>query len=114
VPTKLVGFATQEGPQVFVEIDDREPGFRPVGRSDAIAEAKKTFESALSDINQAAEKAVQVLRGGQLRPDGMELQFGVRFNAEVGAVVAKTAAEAHLTVKLIWAPEQTGAPDSGN
>jgi hypothetical protein len=108
--SRLVGFATEQGSPVFVEIDEREPGFKPVGRSDAINEAQKTFESALDNINLTAERALAVLRSGGLNPDGIEIQFGVRFNAEVGAVVAKAAAEGHLTVKLTWAPEPPPAP----
>jgi Trypsin-co-occurring domain 1 len=105
VPNRLVGFTTTQGPSVYVEVDTSEPGQRPVKRPDAIAEARKTFEAALNDINFAAEKALAVLRDGRLRPDGIEIQFGVRFNAEVGAVVAKAAGEGHLIVKLTWAPE---------
>lgn len=109
---RLVGFNTTQGPPVFVEIDANEPGQQPVKRQDAIAQARKTFEDALNDINFAAEKALAVLRDGRLQPDGIEIQFGVRFNAEVGAVVAKAAGEGHLTVKLTWAPG-TGAPGAG-
>ena len=115
---QLVGFATEKGPPVIVEIDDDEPGYRPIGRKDGLAQARKSFESALDDINLAAEKALQVLRGGELRPDGIEIQFGVRFNAEFGAVVAKAAGEGHLTVKLTWAPDDKPtadrAPKSGD
>jgi hypothetical protein len=105
VSTRLVGFATAQGPSVIVEVDESELGQRPIKRTDAIEKARRTFESALDDINFAAEKALAVLRDGRLRPDGIEIQFGVRFNAEVGAVMAKAAGEGHITVKLTWAPE---------
>jgi len=29
-------------------------------------------------------------------------EFGVKFNATAGAVIAKTSAEGHLTVTLTW------------
>ena len=31
-----------------------------------------------------------------------EIEFGVKLNAAAGAVIAKTSAEGHLTVKLTW------------
>jgi hypothetical protein len=37
-----------------------------------------------------------------LRPDGIEVEFGVKLNAEAGAVIAKSAVEGHFTVKLSW------------
>ena len=32
----------------------------------------------------------------------VEIEFGVNINAVAGAVIVKTSAEAHLTVKLTW------------
>ena len=36
------------------------------------------------------------------RSDDLEVESGVRLNAEAGAVIAKTQAEGHLKVKLAW------------
>jgi NTP-dependent ternary system trypsin peptidase co-occuring protein len=113
VVKRLVGFATDQGSPVFVEIDENDPGYRPIARRDGIAEARKSFESALQEINAAAEQALAVLRDGLLRPDGVEIEFGVRFNAEVGAVIAKATAEGHLKVKLTWSPEKTAGTVAG-
>jgi hypothetical protein len=99
----LVRFTTKQGNEVLVETLESEPGFRNAGVSDRIADAQKTFESALADVADAAETALSVLRSHALRPDGIEIEFGVRFSAETGAVIAKAALEGNLKVKITWA-----------
>ena len=37
-----------------------------------------------------------------MRPDQVEVEIGVTLTAEAGAVVARTSAQGHLKVKLIW------------
>ena len=109
--TGLMRVRSEDGEMaVVIEVDDREPGFHPVGRKEAIAEAKKRFEEGLAEVKDAAKRALDTFRGGDLSPDGVELEFGVRFNAEIGAVVAKTTAEGHLIVRLTWSadPGQPG------
>ncbi|MGW2257075.1 CU044_2847 family protein [Streptomyces sp. NPDC001780] len=101
--TALMEFTTDSGAKVMVEVDRDMPGARPVGRGgNALAQAGRTLDEALQGIRTAAESAVAVFRDGSLRPDGVELEFGVKLVAETGAVIAKTSAEGHLTVKLSW------------
>ena len=40
----------------------------------------------------------------------VEIEFGVKLSAEAGALIARTAADAHLTVKLTWSPGAGGEP----
>ncbi|WP_280403990.1 CU044_2847 family protein [Nocardia brasiliensis] len=102
---ELLEFKTDDGTAVLVEVDSNEPGFEKVSRGgDAVAKAKRSFEEALVDVRAAAERALAVFTEGPLNPDGLEIEFGVRLNAEAGAVIAKTAVEGHLSVKLIWNP----------
>ncbi|MEE1756586.1 CU044_2847 family protein [Streptomyces sp. SP18CS02] len=102
----LMQYTTDSGAQVVVEMDGRAPGAQPVGRGEnSLARAGRTFDEALEGIHAAAESALRVFREGTLRPDGVELEFGVKLTAESGAVIAKAAAEGHLTVRLSWSPE---------
>ncbi|WP_211240797.1 CU044_2847 family protein [Hamadaea tsunoensis] len=96
-------FSSADG-DVVVEVDERDEGFQPVSRTKLVIEAKETFEDALTQIRSAAEKTLNVLNSGTLKPDGIEVEFGVRFNAEAGVVIARTQAEGHLVVRLTWAP----------
>jgi hypothetical protein len=40
--------------------------------------------------------ALKTFRAEVLDPDGIEVEFGVKFNAEAGAVIANTSAGGHL------------------
>ena len=102
----LVEFKTEDGALVVVEGVDDESGARMVSRGDGPAQAARTFEGALGGVRAAAESALRVFRDGSLRPDSIELEFGVKLSAEAGAVIAKGAAEGHLVVKLSWSPGQ--------
>ncbi|MBY8844813.1 CU044_2847 family protein [Streptomyces sp. SP2-10] len=111
----LVEFRTEDGALVVVEGVGTRSGARLVSRGDGPAQAARTFEGALDGVRAAAAAALRVFRDGSLRPDTVEIEFGVRLSAEAGAVIAKGSAEGHLVVKLSWAPGQTpgqAAPES--
>jgi hypothetical protein len=105
----LVEFTTEEGALVVVEGVEDESGARLVSRGDGPARAARTFEGALGGVRAAAESALRVFRDGTLRPDAVELEFGVKLSAESGAVIAKGAAEGHLIVRLSWTPDRAAA-----
>uniref|UniRef100_UPI000B29EAC9 CU044_2847 family protein n=1 Tax=Streptomyces phaeochromogenes TaxID=1923 RepID=UPI000B29EAC9 len=70
-----------------------------------------TFEGSLEGVRAAAESALRVFRDGSLKPDTVEIEFGVKLTAEAGALIAKSAVEGHLVVKLSWSPSGSGASD---
>ncbi|MEU1006925.1 CU044_2847 family protein [Streptomyces sp. NPDC088810] len=102
----LVEFRTEDGALVVVEGVGTRSGARLVSRGDGPAQAARTFEGALDGVRAAAAAALRVFRDGSLRPDAVEIEFGVRLSAEAGAVIAKGSAEGHLVVKLSWSPGQ--------
>ncbi|WP_405643887.1 CU044_2847 family protein [Streptomyces sp. NBC_00019] len=101
----LMEFKTEGGALVVVESVDGRPGARNISRGGGPVQAAHTFEAALDGVRAAAESALRVFRDGSLRPDSVELEFGVKLSAEAGAVIAKGSAEGHLVVKLSWSPE---------
>jgi hypothetical protein len=109
----LVEFKTEDGAQVVVEAVDEESGARLVSRGDGPAQAVRTFESALAGVRAAADSALRVFREGALRPDAVELEFGVRLSAEAGAVIAKGSTEGHLVVRLTWSPSAADGEVAG-
>lgn len=101
----LVEFKTDDGAVIAVEAaTERRPGSRLVARGDGTVQAARTFEGALDGVRAAAESALRVFRDGALRPDGVEIEFGVKLSAETGAIIAKGSAEGHLVVRLTWSP----------
>ncbi|QWB28445.1 MULTISPECIES: CU044_2847 family protein [Streptomyces] len=106
----LVEFRTGDGAVVAVEGTEERSGSRLVSRGDGTVQATRTFEGALDGVRSAAESALRVFRDGSLKPDGVEIEFGVKLSAEAGAFIAKGTAEGHLVVKLSWSP---AAPEAG-
>ncbi|MFI2199871.1 CU044_2847 family protein [Streptomyces sp. NPDC020192] len=109
--SRLVEFTTEDGAVVRVETADGAGGNRPVSRGeDTVDRAARTFEDALDHVRAAAHAALRVFRDGSLRPDSVELEFGVKLTAEAGAVIAKGTAEGQLVVRLSWTPQAGHAP----
>ncbi|MGW2044744.1 CU044_2847 family protein [Streptomyces sp. NPDC001858] len=108
---ELVEFRTDSGAVVAVEaVTQARPGSRLVARGDGTVQAARTFEGALEGVRAAAESALRVFRDGALKPDGVEIEFGVKLSAETGAIIAKGTAEGHLVVKLTWSPSSVEEP----
>ncbi len=110
----VVEFRTVDGAVVAVEAVQERTGSRLVSRGDGTVRAARTFEGALDGVRAAAESALRVFRDGTLKPDGVEIEFGVKLSAETGAIIAKGSAEGHLVVRLTWSPstpEVRSAPE---
>ncbi|MGW3953481.1 CU044_2847 family protein [Streptomyces sp. NPDC004752] len=112
--SELVRFEGPEGSELVVEVADDTPGLELISRrEDGIVEARRrlreSLESTLPTLRSVVDTALA------LAPQEMEIDFGMKFTAEAGAVVAKTAAEGHLAVRLRWtrpesAPAQPTSP----
>jgi hypothetical protein len=104
---ELVAFRT-DGSQARIIVAtsaDDVSGAQLISRRDGPREVHRTFEQSLEGARAAAEAALRVFRDGRLKPDSVEIEFGVKITAETGAVLVKGSAEGHLTVKLAWSPE---------
>ena len=59
-------------------------------------------------MRPAAEAVVDGFRNLADSPDEIEVEFGSRLNAEVGAIVAQASGEANFTIKLRWTRQAGG------
>lgn len=101
--SELVRFELDDGGSVIVEIAGSDPGIARASRaSNAIRSAATSFESAMGSVRDAAFSALRHFRDIPQAPDEVTIEFGVELSAEVGAVIAQTAATAHLQVTLAW------------
>jgi hypothetical protein len=100
---ELVRFGLDDGGSVIVEIASNDPGITRTSRtSNAIRSATTSFESAMDSVRDAVLSALRHFRDIPQPPDEVTIEFGVELSAEVGAVIAQTAATAHLQVTLAW------------
>ncbi|MGW5051905.1 CU044_2847 family protein [Actinokineospora sp. NPDC004072] len=100
--SELVRFPLADGGSILVEV--REPaGVARAGRAGRVlGEARATFEQAVAGVRDAAAAALSQFAEMTRAPDEVELKFGVKLDAEVGAVIARTGVQGQLEVKLRW------------
>jgi hypothetical protein len=102
------------GGAVLVEVADDEPGIERAARVDeVVVKARASLEGAMDQVRAVATVTLGKLQGLAQQPEQIEVEFGVRFNAEAGAVIARTQAEGHLQVRLTWTQPKPGAADGG-
>lgn len=102
---RLIEFPLEDGGSIVVESHVMEPaeGMVRAGRPVEIAtKASQTFEDAFEKIKPAATAIITKLRSLSDPPDEMEVEFGVKMNAEVGVFIAAVGAEANYKVTLKW------------
>ncbi|WP_338930545.1 CU044_2847 family protein [Streptomyces netropsis] len=102
----LLRFDLADHGSIMVEVDADEPGIARASRvGNLITSTTESFETALDHVRRAADAALNGFRNMEARPDEVRIDFGVRLNAEAGAVIAKTGADGHLQVSLTWRRE---------
>lgn len=67
-----------------------------------VRSAATSLGSALSRVRDASSTILGQFRDAPVRPDKIEVEFGVRLSTEAGAVIAKSSLDGPLTVKLSW------------
>ena len=100
---ELISFPLPDDEVLLVEVEAEGPEISPVSRAgNVIRSATTSFEEAMRHVRVAASTALASFREMDVRPDEVQVEFGVKLNAEAGAVIAKTGVEGHLKVKLTW------------
>ncbi|OLF14666.1 CU044_2847 family protein [Actinophytocola xanthii] len=107
----LMSFPVDDENDVLVEVDLDQPEIGPVSRAgDLIRSASTSFDGALAHVRKAASVALASFRDMDVRPDDVEVEFGVKLNAQAGAVIARTGVDGHLKVKLTWRRTEDAPP----
>jgi uncharacterized protein YfiM (DUF2279 family) len=103
--TEAVEFKLGDGDaSVLVDVDPVEGGqvMRATNAAGAVSQALSTFDAGFARVRTAASAALAQLSSMPQRPDTVELEFGVRISAEAGAVIARSAVDGHLKVRVVW------------
>jgi hypothetical protein len=121
---RLAKFVLPDGNSIVAEVDDEALDSSRIMRggagasSEMVVKANESFESALDRVRWAAEGLLDRLTSLTRPPDEVAVEFGVKLNAETGAVIAKASTEANFKVNLKWtranangaAPPESGPP----
>jgi hypothetical protein len=69
---------------------------------DVLTKVKDVLDDAGRTIRAVGEQVTECVAEMQRKPNELEVEFGVRVDGEVGAVVATLGSGAHFSVKLRW------------
>lgn len=101
----------QHGGFVVAEIDEDE-----VGWSRTAIDIDQVTKRAGGSVEEALKTTIRPLAAAMingfvaLKPETVELEFGLRLSGKFGAIVASSEAEGHLQVKLTWRPHVAPGP----
>jgi len=98
---KRLIFPLEAGGNVLIEVEEG-GGTRGLHPSEVIATVGVTFEAALEAIKPAAVAVASKFRDFADAPEGVEVEFGLKFTGQAGAFIASASAEAQFRVKLAW------------
>lgn len=96
-------FTINENVPVLVEFTAR-PGVQQVSLSpaDLAEKSRKALDSAMNTVHHMARRVVDTINKLADKPSVLEVSFGLKLDAETGAIIAKAGAEASINVTLKW------------
>jgi hypothetical protein len=113
--TSLIEFPLDGDGVIWVEVDEPEAegGTVRAGRLGDMfkkVQAKVTFDEALNQVCTSTERLISRLRNLSDQPNEIEVVFGFKMNAEIGASIAKASSEANYTITMKWQREAQKDP----
>ena len=106
MPTKRVIEFKQGDSAILVEVDDELPRGDQLSSRGAVEKARQSFEEAVAGIGPIAATIMRQVTS--LGPETVEVEFGVKFNATAGVILASSAVEGNCKVTLSWKPKAAG------
>ncbi len=110
----IVKVSTADEGAVYFEVDEvAASGPQQVARGGHVmAELDERLTDALASVQPAARSIIEAL--SELEPEELSVEFGLKLDATLGAVVAKTGVSGHFTVKLtVRRPHSSAMSDAG-
>lgn len=101
MPTQFVRYDLASGGSVIVEEIGTDQGGL-VGAGDLVEVARQRFEEALAGIRPATAAVLDQVSSLVDGPDAVTLEIGFSLKGELGAVIAKTAAEGCFKLTMTW------------
>jgi hypothetical protein len=91
---------------ILVEFAPR-PGVQQASRlspQDVAEKSAQALDKAMATIRQMGHRVSETVKSIDLvdRPDKVVLEFGLKLDAEAGALIAKASTEANFKVVLTW------------
>lgn len=73
-----------------------------------LEKARDLFGAGLELAQNCATRVFKGIKemGGAAKPDEFQLQFSIKLDTEVGAIIAKSSTEAQLQVTMTWKTDE--------
>ncbi|MET9887430.1 CU044_2847 family protein [Streptomyces sp. NPDC006430] len=112
--SQLIRVPLEGGGHVVVEAGTASSGIVRAGRPGEIAgTAARTLTESFEQVRAAAAVLLERMSTLPRPPSSVEVELGVKMNAEAGAIIAKTAAEGNFVIRLTWEPDPRQREDQG-
>ena len=98
VASQVVNYELDDSTVVGFEFEPG-PGFHQAGAKEFVGQVSKAVEPAVEAARAVLEKVKEI------KPDGVEVKFGVKVTGEANWVVAKAATEGSFEITLKWSPD---------
>ncbi|MEH2420462.1 MAG: CU044_2847 family protein [Nostoc sp.] len=104
---QITEFSLKDGTRFLAEVDEPENSnaLVRVARPDTgqmVVEAKKRFDEVLDQIQPVASAIIIKLSQLNTPADEVEVKFGIKLNAAVGAIFTSVGGEANYEITLKW------------
>ncbi|GAB4581805.1 MAG: hypothetical protein Fur0022_45550 [Anaerolineales bacterium] len=99
---------------ILVDFGEEAGGLVPVSRGggklgevtgELVEKSREAIDKAMDTIQGMAAKTIAAAKGISEPPDAIEVEFGIKLDAQAGALVAQAGTEASITVKMVWRPK---------
>ncbi len=90
----LVEFAPRPGVQQVALIGD--------GIEKLTEKSAEALDGAMNTIHHMARRVNAAVHSLPQKPSTVEVEFGLKFDAEAGAILSKAGMEASVNIKLVW------------
>jgi hypothetical protein len=99
--SQRVNFPLLSGGGIVVEVDEHDQGPRLAAKpGEFAAQSALSFEQAVSRIGPVAQAVLEQVVS--LSPQEVEVEFGIKFSAEAGIIVARAATEGNCKISMRW------------
>ncbi|EIJ35437.1 CU044_2847 family protein [Thiothrix nivea] len=99
---RVIGFELSDGELVYIEIEDTNNHSELVSNSqNDFSKIQIEFSKSLGKIKSLIDETLTSLQDIN-NPDEVNLEFGIKLDGKVGALIASSGIEANFKVLLKW------------
>lgn len=110
---KIIEFTTESGEKMWVEVDEKDlpkpkSEMENVSYTDKVIKGiQQSFRDVLGIIKTTGNEVIKNVEALDKKPKEISVEMSLKFNGEVGYVIAKANSEANLKITLKWADDSS-------